>query len=422
MVSSVAKRYWEAQAAHLERRINRDWCLQIFLPVATMVSIGASVTLLLFRQLELSLGIWSGGYLIALLLALGWALRQARPRFHTEEDALVRLEEHLGLNGRLSAAKEGATPWPEPPVEAPRPLHRHWGRLLMPLAASLALLLAGAVVPLGAKSAKALPAPVAPPASWQQVDAWVEALRGQELVSEESLAAAEEKLAQLRDRSPQEWYSQDSLEAGAALQEQIGQELATLSRGMEQAAGLLGGIAQLPPEARPQELDASIAQALAGMTGSGLSLNPELALQLQKAGQSDAQSLKKLQAQMLDGSKFCQSCLGSTEPGDLSQLGSGATIPLGSGGVERGPGHNPTPYGEASTLEANDQLGISNQNLDAPVLGEVIRVHEGGAPTPSGGFETRSGGATGADGSGGDVVWRQDLTPAERQVLQGYFQ
>jgi hypothetical protein len=70
---------------------------------------------------------------------------------------------------------------------------------------------------------------------------------------------------------------------------------------------------------------------------------------------------------------------------------------------------------ETETLAQSDDL---SRAMPGDVLGVSKRAHEVDPSTFHGPVD---GGAISSAGSGGEAVWRNSLTPNEREVLQRYF-
>ena len=114
-----AANFWRRRARRTAGRHNFGCVLADFLPAALVASAVFACALLVVRQ-HGSAG-WGPWIVYGASLALcagvaGW--RVARRGFFTVADALVRLEWHLGLHNRLSAAAAGVGTFP-PPQTAP---------------------------------------------------------------------------------------------------------------------------------------------------------------------------------------------------------------------------------------------------------------------------------------------------------------
>jgi hypothetical protein len=81
-----------------------------------------------------------------------------------------------------------------------------------------------------------------------------------------------------------------------------------------------------------------------------------------------------------------------------------------------------TLHDQPEDLRTKQTQGASNDDMSRALPGEVIAIAKGrhnvDTNTPAGPVEA---GAISSAGQGGDAVWRDSLTPDERQVLQKYF-
>ncbi len=419
--------YWTAAGRRVARRVNAARWAEWAVPGAVLWSIAAGCVALLARREG-----WPPGA-VALGLGLGlaafWlmaAVRMWRRRFSLAQ-AWVRLEAVLGLHNRLSSAAAGVGPWPGPlPVESG--LRWRWGRYGVPLPLGVAFLVAACLTPLPRGTGPTAQASVEEPLSWSEVAAALEHLRKETLTEPEKLAALEEKLASLRARPQETWYTQSSLEAGDALHKEAASGLSRLERQLQEASAALSqAAASGSPESR-----AEWAQTLAALEQGSLPLE---AGQLEKLRQFQPgkgggpsqeqmqQMLSELRAQAAKGSQ----ALGSTEAalaaleaaakGVRSELAQGV-----DGGVGPGGGHEEIPW----KLEPEAPLPAAPAALpeggERAALGDVVRQHrqkpEEPATPATGPME---GGATANPGSGGEAVWKNDLTPAERAALRRFF-
>ncbi len=65
---------------------------------------------------------------------------------------------------------------------------------------------------------------------------------------------------------------------------------------------------------------------------------------------------------------------------------------------------------------------LNNPNMQDASLGDLVRVERGRHAVNEGSYAgVSAGGHAGAKGVGGEAVWRSDVTPEERAVLERYF-
>ena len=150
------------------------------------------------------------------------------------------------------------------------------------------------------------------------------------------------------------------------------------------------------------------------------------------------QQLQSLQQRLANGSKICNSCTSpSVQPGNGTGTGDGHRSGNenkngGNGNDKTGQGASGHPGGggtapmgldaDSENLHAKRLEGASNDDLNRALPGQVLAVTKSkpdAKNTPSTG--AAAGGAISSAGAGGDAVWRESLTPDERQVLQKYF-
>jgi hypothetical protein len=438
---SAAERHWRGRAGGVAWRVNLGWWWHQLAPGLVGVNLGGAAGLLLFRQMRWPMEIWAVSLGAGWLMAAGWAWWKARPHFYAVNEGLLRLETHLGWHNVLSSATAGVVGWPAPSTESVQALRWRWGPSAGPLAISLGFLLVGWLMPVGTPPKGVLPPPAQLPVAAQQVESWMETLKEQDLVEPAMLDTWQERLDELK-KDPREWYGQQGLEASEALRDQMSQELNALGKNLQKASDLVGDLGSLPPAASTADLDAQMSQSLANLQNGGLPLKGSLAQALSSAAQLTPQQLAQLQQQLKNGAGVLgkmqgqgQGGLPGLQPGQMGSGGVGGNGSgrsglhgygtgnnTGSGGTGGGGGTAPMVYAsDATDLNAQKTQGSSNTNMDAPVLGETLATLPGGAPKTADPDDTVAPGGAADAGNGGDAVWRQELTPDERAVLQQYF-
>ena len=86
-----------------------------------------------------------------------------------------------------------------------------------------------------------------------------------------------------------------------------------------------------------------------------------------------------------------------------------------------GPGAAPLFLGDTeSKLGTNNQEAVTNDDLTRAAPADVIGLGEQEHELDTAPVGPRAGGAADT-GQGGERVWKDDLTPAERAVLKRYF-
>jgi len=153
-----------------------------------------------------------------------------------------------------------------------------------------------------------------------------------------------------------------------------------------------------------------------------LPLNKELLKNL-KDLKSDSLSklspedMKKLEERLREGTKTCESCLSpSIKKGNEPHQ-------RRSGGGKDGGEAAPLWLTEDTTdLHTKTTEAVRNTDLSHALPGEVLEV-SATAPEvkPKASDGVIDGGSSQSKGQGGEAVWRDSVTPRERELLQRYF-
>lgn len=433
MAASSAEHFWNRAIAATARRINTVMWLDVFAPLAFGVGVAAAIAHYMSRRLQLAVE-WAGWACVAaVLVCAGWAAWRTRTRRLSKQEARVWLESTLRLDARLTAACEGVAAWPTP-RRLPRGLLRWRGRTTAVwLAAALALVVAGMWLPVPARDVVPAVAQEKPPAL-VEAEAWLEALRKLDVVEPESveqLAARAEELARL---SPKDQYSHAGLEAADALRNQTAGAMQNLAQAMDNASSALRSMEAAEGALTPEQMKSAAARldaALRGMREGTLaaradlakaceacladprSLSPGRAAQLQKALAAASGQMRGVRGATGAGAVIAQ-------PGELA----GVLAPgAGQGGVDRGPGEAPLTFSPDPSDTGPGKLEtVSNEDLTRAALGDLLETQKGEHdldPTKMQGVT--SAGALRSGGAGGEAVWVDRLTPAERAALSQFF-
>jgi hypothetical protein len=448
MTDLPAAEFWHHAARRTARRLNLAWWIQSFAPL--LVVVGALSFGLIFwlrsQQAVLDPALTAAACGLAVLAAAAFAWHLARRRFIPDHAALVTLESRLHLHNALSTAEAGHAPWPPPRPLAPDDGFRwSWRWIGGPAAAATAFWLGAFLLPVPA-DLEAAPPPMTPPLAWPEMQNWLEKLEEQAVIEPAQLDQLKEKLSELQAQSEKEWYSHESLEATDSLRQsldrsiqQMGSELDTAERSLN---ALQNYSDQLTAESKDQ-LAADFQAALQGLRASELKLDPEL---MKKLAALDPKNLKSLSKEQLDQmreamKKNAAACKACQNPGDgkspgflgdgqgsddeemaaLMKLLAGQGTEPGRGGITRGPGAAPLFLGDTeSKLGTNNQEAVTNDDLTRAAPADVIGLGEQEHELDKASVAPRTGGAADT-GQGGERVWKDDLTPAERAVLKRYF-
>ena len=425
-MAASRKTFWSRQARWTAWRHNTGWWLGAFLPFAIAGSILFSGTLLVVRQSGAErpgVWLWFAG---ALSVAAGFGFLRARSHFFSVREGLTRLDLSLGLHNRLTAAAAGVGDYPEPrPVQDG--LSWRWSKIATPFAVCALLVLSAAFVPLARRAHTSTP--TEQPATWAQLESWVEQLQQSDTVEPESLEELKEKLEDLRKQDRQDWYSHSSLEAGDSLRQQTSDSLEKLRRDLDSAIAALTAMEEAREEISPtalQEMRETLSKALQGLEMGNLPFNKELLSQLKgldpsKLKQLTPAQIAALKQKLKDGVGTCKECL---QPG--GKEGDGIAVLLaetGTGGISRGPGSVPLGRSEKPTqLNTETTAGVSNEDTSRSLPGDVLGVGKGEHEVDRTAFTgSTAAGAIRSSGAGGEAVWRNNATPQEREILKRFF-
>lgn len=419
--------YWRQQAQRTARRHNFACALAEFLPWGLGWSVVFACLVLIARENNMAgPELWIG-YAVGLLAGAEIALRRARRRFFGVAESVVRLEWRLRLHNRLSAALAGVGAFPavQPVADG---FVLDWRRIGLPLSAAVALVAAAAVVPLARRTA-ATYRPPATPVAWTQTAEWIDALKKTDALEEPAIEQLRERLEQLQKQPAEDWYSQSSLEAGDNLHGQTQQSIEALQRDLQSALGNLESLERFTDQTSAAEMKGTheaLANALKGLALGNLPLNADLLSSLKAADLSNLKSLsaaqvEKLKERLKSGDKACQACL---HPGDMEGRAKGLVqVTQRPGGTGGGESSAPLTLNEKPAGVGSAKVEpVSSNDLDHALPGDLMGVGKGEHPVDPAKFAgTASAGAIVSNGDGGEAVWRNDLTPKEREVVRSFF-
>ncbi len=427
MAFGTQRQFWERRALALARRINFGTALERAAPWVFAVATPFAIAVYGFRRLSIPLpplGMALAGALLVTALLAAW---RARRRFFGPTEALVFIESRLRLDNRLTAASAGLVPWPAAPAEWPRLLRWQLRAPATWLAATAALLLVAFVLPVSSETARTNFGGPAP--SLLQTKDMLAALQDLKTADPAELEKLAERAAELASRPNEAQFAHSALEAADALRDQTAAAAAALGRNLESAAAALdsaGNAADLKSAAA--RLDA----ALQGLRDGALPANADLLAQL-PGNLGELTNLSAAQRAQL-AQQLGQA--GQQTRGVAGAAGAGAPVAKADGSGEGGPGPGPGSGGEGGGGEAAP-LTLANQVADIQTgkpegltQGDLSRVSLGdklgttsAAPTvdPAAATGPVSAGAVSAPAQGGDAVWVNRLTPAERAALKNFF-
>lgn len=425
----AAQIFWERSSARLATRINLAVWLEQFAPVAFGLSSAAAIAVFALRRTEGPVAFAWLGLMATIAGAAGFAWWRGRSRFHRPADARVILESALHLDSRLSAATDGVTRWPE--QTAVPPIVR-WSSLAAPgwLVGAVVLLAAGAWLPVFGRLGPNR-RPVEKPPALAQTEAMLEELAKLEVADPASLDQLNAQARELAERSPEDQYTHSGLEAADTLRDQTMAAVQNLARSYDGAAGALA-----PFESRDASgnadlkgADDRLAAALDGLRSGRLAGNPALSSLLAAAKRMSSEQLKQLRDKLNQAGAGARGVAGAAGAGAKiagpgQGQGEGEGEGYGKGGVTRGRGDAPLTMSLDPTAEQAGKLqALSPGDLERATLGDFAGMEHGGAPQvdPAKLGGPSSAGAAAATARGGDAVWIDRLSPADRAVLREVF-
>lgn len=420
-----AEDFWTAAAKRLAFRRNVASWSDLFLPLMGVISGFTAISLLLVRILGLNTPFlwqaWSGAMAAAAIFVAATVWRQP----FTFGEALARLDEVAHLRNRLVSAHAGVGPWPAPQSGVRDAVRWNWPRLALPVFAAALLLAAVSLVKPSAGKGNGRPS--TEPVAWSQVGSWLQALDQTKLADPQALQKLQDQLNDLRHQPAEDWYNQDSLEAGDALRQQMEKGMRDMQTALQQGSDVIGAAGQPSAQMSSPELkalSASLQQSLQGLQGGNLPANSELLAKLQNFNpanprQMTPEQLRQLQEQMQKGLKTCALCVGPR----ITQGHGPGTHGRANGG--KGGGGETAPLDlsdEATDLHTKRLEADPNEDMSRALPGDVLTVTKGKHQVDkSAAIPTTAGGAISSTGEGGEAVWRDSVTPDEQLVLQRYF-
>jgi hypothetical protein len=442
------RNYWRQAITGVTRRVNAAAWLERFAPgVFACGALGALVFYAARRVGFSSIG-WAWGVLaVALGVAAFVAWRLARGAFFSRGDARVFLEYQLRINSRLSAAESGVSAWPRAGDGVPDVLRWRPGAAVGWFAGALALLAGGLWLPVPAPEISVVP--VEKPPALAQTEEWLKDLALTNAVDPRSIEDLEARARELASKPTENQYSHSALEAADALREQAAQAMQSLAREFESVESTLSSLAsaraslaESGESLSDEQLKRAAEQldrAFHGLREGTIAADGELAGALQKL---DAAALRELTAEeaaklasqmgragraisviladgLPDGKDGMAALLAALDASD----GRPARI-RANGGVSRGRGDAPLEFERRESNAGSGELqAVRNDDYSRAALGDKLGVMTGEHTVDlSAGNAPVSAGALSGAAQGGEAVWVNRLTPAEREALKEFFQ
>jgi len=423
--------WWWAMARRTARKVNTAWLLECAAAPLLIGSAAFSTCVLLWRSLghpSDHVALASAGILLVLALA-AISFMLARRRFERAEQSLVRIEVALGLHNALSAANRGISPWPPPhhqPLSRKTGLNWQWRRLILPPTVAAATILCAVWIPVQSRATSSTALPHQPLA-WSQLDAELDALMDAAIIEETYIRQTRDRIEQLRQRDPSEWYSHNTMEATDSITQTHRAESNRLQDAMQRAENAVERMPHADPESRLRQFG-EYRKAIEDMAGGAMKPNDALREQLgeitpENLNQLTPEQLDELRRQLREANEELRKALGDPEAdAELDEDG----LPMPGGGEPDEDGaHSPGVLGDAPAdgFEAGEFTPLAAKDLSRAALGDLLEIQSGEhAPADTSPNAPVTGGDTRAIGRGGDRVWRDTLAPSEQRTLRRFFE
>ena len=405
-------------------RINTAGWLVRVAPATFFVASAFAVAVYALRRLETPLTPAWMSLAIAVLITGAGCWWRARHGFFTPAEARVFIESQLHLDSRLTAAELGLVPWPPAP-QAISPVVR-W-RLRTPagwVGASVILIVFAVLAPVPRDGANNRPS--GPPPALVQTEAMLDALKEMNVAEPQAIEQLQERARELARRPSDEQYSHSALEAADALRNQTVISAAGLARGLDSAANAMRSANNEADMSGPA---GQLSAALSGLRDGVLPANKELLSNL-PASAADLKNLTpeqraELAQQLADAANSLNGITGA--------FGAGARVaePDPNTDGETLAGGGPGGGGPSAPLMLNAQQSDAGDGKSEALSGDVLKrfslgdklgttssahdVDPNKAEAPS------VAGAVASPAAGGEAVWVNRLTPAERAALKNFF-
>jgi hypothetical protein len=414
------RRFWEKQAGRLKTRLNIGWVLERVRVPILVFGIVAGLALVGMRRGGL------GGKTCAIVLGLGgsaavvWSVWHARRSWVNLDVAFARLDAWMGWNCRLSAARQGVGPWPDPPsrIEPALVVGWEWKRVLVPWGVACLFGLATFWVPPVVVNVRR--DPLQRPPAVLQVENLLAELEQNAVLAPENLETFKEQLEQIKNKAPGEWYSHTTLEAAAQLKAEVesgarsvGDQLAALEEALEAPRGAALTHQQM------DQLQRQLRDALQGVASAPVGMDRELAKRLSECaskGGVDPKEWADLK-QRLQQARECAQC----KDGKFKKEGQGESSKTKMAGTEDDGTSEDLSFTRPTELGSAVGEALAQGDLSRALPGDSVnetRLSPKVEPSSS----VSGPGESGAQRSGAAAVWAQrPLPPAEQRRLKTFF-
>jgi hypothetical protein len=272
--------------------------------------------------------------------------------------------------------------------------------------------------------------PTEKPLAWTEVRSALEELKREQVVEPETVSAIEQQLQALQEQPAQQWYSQSTLEASDALRQQTASSIAGLQENLDNASQALEAMQNSSNPSSTSSEASEWEKAIKGLESGKMPLNKSALSALKNANfkQMSPEQMQQLQGKVCENAKACQGaladlgkwldshCKGNGAP----KPGSKKPKPGGTGGGKQSADMDLAQSPTKVTPEKNE--GVSNPDMEHASIGDVIRTSSGEHKVDESEYKgPQTAGTLVSPGAGGEAVWKQELDPAEREVLKRYY-
>lgn len=422
--------YWESQARRQSWKVNAYWVWQIcFKWIVTLNVVFAILYLLNKRWAIPEVWLFSAwGITAGLSLIAGFLL--ARSKWIGVKEGLVRLDVWYGFNNRLSSASAGVGNWPEQRSLKGAAWEVTQFRSLIAVAASLLFAVACLWIQLPGIVTDDPYTPTNPPSEWQEMAETIEILKKEEVLDPKALENLEKQLAALMDQEPEDWFKQGSLEAGDHLVQSTQDSLSALANHLDDVADMMGNAQSNPPpmsQAETEALQEAWENAVNSLSMGTMAANPETIQNLKDLNYKDMSKNMPGDMQLqqdVRNDALTAGARSSLSEGEYRELTEEEREQMENGDGTEGDGSGMTYNSEDTTFITTTSEGVSNESMNGAYIGEAVQisVREGGGGTAGfSGVNTKFQTQLRTD-SESQVVWQRELTPAERKLLETFYE
>ena len=419
MSHQETRQFWERASAGLAARVNVAVWLERFAPLAFGLGSAAAIGLYALRRLReptaAGWGIFAAG--AAVLAAFAWW--RARRGFFGVAEARVLLEYHLRLDTRLTAAATGVGAWPARMEQPARGIGWRLQAAATWLGASGALLALALLLPVPAAPP---PRPVGPLPAVLQTQEMIAALKELDVVDPQALEQLAQRAEELARRPAEEQLQHSALEAADALRDQTAAAGIELGKNLESAADALRS-ATTDADGAAGRLAASIS----GLRDGALPANGGLLSKLPGNATSlkalSAEQLARLAQQLAESGKLARGVGGAKGEGAKVAQGDGDST-IGSGGPGGGGPAAPLAFSDEQSQAGpgKTEALASRDPTQGAALGDKLGTTRAAPESdPAREAGPMAAGAVAAPARGGEAVWVNRLTPAERAAVKSFF-